>query len=62
VRDLPLSRDDVIAALVAYYESAGYGVIPRQELEPDLDELLRFISGFDEGTIIERRLELLRPR
>jgi hypothetical protein len=62
VRDLPLSRDDIMTALVAYYESAGYGVIPRHELEPDLEQLLRFISTMDEGTIIERRLDMVRPR
>jgi hypothetical protein len=62
VRDLPLSRDDILAALVGYYESAGYGTIPRHELEPGLNELLRFISAMDEGTIIERSLDLVRPR
>ncbi|MDX6206621.1 MAG: hypothetical protein QOF39_2678 [Frankiales bacterium] len=62
VRDLPLSRDDVITALVSYFESTGYGVVPREELESDVDWLLRFTSSLDEGTIIERRLDMLGTR
>jgi len=28
IRDLPMTRDDVIKAFAAYYESAGYGTMP----------------------------------
>ena len=62
VRDPLLSRDDVMAALVGYFESAGYGIIPPRELEPELAALLRFAAALDEGTIVERRLDIVRPR
>lgn len=62
VRDLALSRDDVITALGGYYESAGYGVVEPRELDEEVDEMLRVVSAWDVGTVIERRLERLRPR
>jgi hypothetical protein len=62
VRDLPMSREDVILAFVGYYKSAGYGIVPRNEVEPEVDELLQFAGKHDTGTIIERRLDLVRPR
>jgi hypothetical protein len=62
VRDLPLSREDLITALVGYFESAGYGVVPRHELEPDLDQLLQYVATLAVGTTIERRLDIVRQR
>jgi hypothetical protein len=62
VRDLALSRDDVMTALAGYYESAGYGVFGPTELEYEVDNLLRVVSAWDAGTVIERRLDRLHPR
>jgi hypothetical protein len=62
VRDLPISREDVILAFRGYYKSAGYGTVPRHELEPEVDELLAIAAKHDVGTIIERRIDLVRPR
>jgi hypothetical protein len=62
VRDLALSRDDVMTALAGYYESAGYGVFGPTELEYEVDDLLRVVSAWDAGTVIERRLDRLQPR
>jgi hypothetical protein len=62
VRDLALSRDDVMTALAGYYESAGYGVFGPSELEHEVDNLLRVVSAWDAGTVIERRLDRLHPR
>ena len=62
VRDLALSRGDVITALGGYYESAGYGAVEPAELDQEVDEMLRVVSAWDVGTVIERRLERLRPR
>jgi len=49
-------------ALAGYYESAGYGVFGPSELEQDVDDLLRVVSEWDTGTVIERRLDRLQPR
>jgi hypothetical protein len=62
VRDLLLSRADVIAALGGYYESAGYGRVPPDELGAEVDDLLQLVATWDAGTIIERRPDQLRPR
>jgi hypothetical protein len=62
VRDLALSRDDVVTALAGYYESAGYGIAPRDRLRPEVDEMLAMVSLWDEGAIVERRLHELRVR
>jgi hypothetical protein len=62
VRDLPLTRDDVVAALAGYYESAGYGRVPRGEVEDDVDDMLQALENVPAGTIFERRLDLIRPR
>ncbi|MBE7187093.1 hypothetical protein [Jatrophihabitans endophyticus] len=65
VRDLPLTRDDVLIALLAYEEAAGYACEHESylvELERELDEVLEFVSGWPVGEIIERRLDILGPR
>jgi hypothetical protein len=62
VRDLPLTRDDVTKALAGYCEAAGYGVVEPVELAEEVDELLRVVSEWDVGTIVERRLDRLQPR
>ncbi|MDX6254633.1 MAG: hypothetical protein QOJ11_967 [Frankiales bacterium] len=62
VRDLPLSRSDVVIALAGYYDSAGYGPVPRREVEREVDEVLRVIAEMPEGTILERRLDHIKPR
>jgi hypothetical protein len=62
VRDLPLSRDDVIEALAGYYESAGYGAFGAAQLAPEVDEMLDVVAQWDEGAIIERRLDLCQQR
>src|ERR1700710_1226590 len=59
VRELPLSRDDVLTAVVGYHQSAGYGIIARWELNPELDALLQFVETLPDGTVVERRLEHL---
>jgi hypothetical protein len=62
VRNLPMSRDDFVTALNGYFESAGYGVVPRHELKIEVDWVLRFAANLAEGTIIERRLDMLGTR
>jgi hypothetical protein len=62
VRDLALSRVDVMRALAGYYESAGYGVFAPSELEQEVDDMLRVVSAWDAGTVFERRLDRLQPR
>jgi hypothetical protein len=62
VRDLALSRDDVITALAGYYESAGYGTFSRYDVGVEVDELVEAVSDWDVGTVIERRLDILQPR
>jgi hypothetical protein len=48
-----------MTALAGYYESAGYGVFGPSELEHEVDNLLRVVSAWDAGTVIERRLDRL---
>jgi hypothetical protein len=62
VRDLPLSRNDVVTALAGYYDSAGYGLVPRREVEREVDEVLLVMAEMPEGTILERRLDHIKPR
>jgi hypothetical protein len=62
VRDLPLSRDDVIAALRGYYESAGWGLFTPDEVGDEVDGLIDVVAEWRTGTIIERRLDYLTPR
>jgi hypothetical protein len=62
VRDLPMSRDDVVKALGGYYESAGYGTFDLDELAKDVDALLAVVESWDVGTVVERRLDVLRAR
>src|SRR5690348_12801697 len=37
IRDLPMTRDDLIEAFGAYYEAAGYGAVPLEALEEEFD-------------------------
>ena len=62
VRDLRMTRNDLIDALGSYYESAGYGVVPRRELKAEVAGMLELVSGFPEDAIVERRLDHLRQR
>ncbi len=62
VRDLQLSRNDMITAVAAYYESAGYAPIPAAELEYEVDEMLDIAAAWKVGTIIERRIWTLQNR
>ncbi len=62
VRDLRMTRDDLIDALGSYYESAGYGAVPRRDLKAEVAGMLELVSGFPEDAIVERRLDHLRSR
>ncbi|WP_375479102.1 hypothetical protein [uncultured Jatrophihabitans sp.] len=62
VRDLPLTRDDLLGALIGHYDSAGYGLFTRAELIDEVDAMLDFVSSWPSGTIVERRLDVLRTR
>ena len=65
VRDLPLTRDDVLVALVAYEDAAGYACDHQSyltELAREVDEMLGIVSEWQVGEVIERRLDVLGPR
>ena len=62
VRDLPMSRDDVVRALGGYYESAGYGRFDPADLLKDVDALLALVETWEVGTVVERRLDFLGAR
>ena len=69
VRDLALTRDDVVLALAGYEESAGYRGDPdydperyEAELEREVDDVLEMIASWQVGEVIERRLDVLGPR
>lgn len=62
VRDLPLSRDDVVEAFAAYYKSAGYGSIPAAILQEEFDGMQGIFEDWPVNTIVERRLEVFAPR
>jgi hypothetical protein len=62
VSDLDLTRGDVIAAYAGYLESAGYGVFAEADLADEVDEMLEAVAGWRTGEIIERRVDVLRPR
>jgi hypothetical protein len=62
VRNLPLTRDDVVAALAGYLEAAGYGLYSPAELRPSVDELLDLADEWPVGTFVERRLDVVQPR
>jgi hypothetical protein len=62
VSDLDLTRDDVLTAYAGYLESAGYGSFAHAELADEVDELLAICATWHTGEVIERRLDLLRPR
>src|SRR4051812_12567824 len=61
VRDLPLSRDDVVEAMVGYHESAGHGPVPRREVQREVDDVLAVMVEMPEGTILERRVNQVGP-
>jgi len=62
IRDLPLSRTDVQQALAGYYEAGGWGRIPAAEIADEVDDLLDLAARWPVGTVLERRLDVLRPR
>lgn len=62
VRDLRMTRNDLIDALGSYYESAGYGAVARRDLKAEVAGMLELVSGFPEDAIVERRLDHLRSR
>jgi hypothetical protein len=62
VRDLSMSREDVLDALVGYLDSAGYGRFAPEELGGDVDEMLSWTQQLSPGDIVERRLDELRVR
>lgn len=62
VRDLPLTAGDVCDALVGYYESAGYGRFTVAEVADQVDDLLELAGYWPVGTVLERRLDLVRTR
>ena len=62
VRDLPLTRQDVVTALAGYLEASGWGVPSRQELDEEVEELLSIADHWKVGTVVERRLDELAPR
>ena len=62
VRDLDLTGPDLTQALAGYYESAGYGSFSGAELAEEVDNLLELAAYWPEGTVLERRLDLVRDR
>lgn len=62
VRDLPLTRADLTDALLGYYESAGYGTFAPAELAEEVGNLLELAACWPAGTVLERRLDLIRAR
>jgi hypothetical protein len=63
VRDLPMSRGDVVEALAGYLELGGYdGVLAPSELQQEVDDLLIAGAHWETGSIVERRLSQLRSR
>lgn len=62
VRDLPLTREDVMLALSGYYESGGYGRLSRSELVAEVDDLVELGALWPDGSVIERRLDVVRLR
>jgi hypothetical protein len=59
VRDLPLSRQDVVEALRSSLEQQGYET---QRAPAEAEWLLRVAASWPVGTILERRLHQLRAR
>lgn len=55
IRELPLTRNDVVKAFDAYYVSGGYGTIPDDLLEEEFDAMQQLVSDWPVGAIIERR-------
>lgn len=61
-RDLPLTRDDVVAARIGYLASAGYGRFTPDDIRADVDTVLGAVRRLTSGDIVERRLDELRLR
>jgi hypothetical protein len=59
VRDLPLSRDDVVEALRSSLEQQGYDA---QGAPAEADWLLGIAAAWPAGTVVERRMDQLRAR
>lgn len=62
VRDVPLTRGDLADALAGYYASAGYGLPSLSEVAPEVDDLVELGSIYPVGTVVERRLHIVRSR
>jgi hypothetical protein len=62
IRDLPMTREDVIKAFAAYYEAAGYGTPPPSILDEEFDGMQDLISRWPSGAVIERRLDIFGVR
>jgi hypothetical protein len=62
VSDLDITRDEYLTAYAGYLESAGYGVFTQAELAEEVDAMLDMCATWRTGEIIERRLDVLRPR
>lgn len=62
VRDLPLTRDDLARALVGFHASSGDLGASIAETAPDVDELIVLGSLYAVGTVVERRLDIVRCR
>lgn len=67
VADLPLDREDFILALGSSLHQSGWhsdelSQAARAEVEEDVDELLTLASEWPVGTVLERRLDDIRPR
>ncbi|HVT78468.1 MAG TPA: hypothetical protein VHD87_15630 [Acidimicrobiales bacterium] len=62
VADLPLGREDLIAALHDYYERGWNLTMSAAELGDEADTLLEIADTFDVGTVIERRGDRLVAR
>ena len=62
IRDLPMTRDDLIEAFRAYYEAAGYGTPPPEALDEEFIGMRQLLSDWPVGAVVERRLDIFRVR
>jgi hypothetical protein len=64
VRDIDLTRADLLLAVQSYLEASGWAALalgddPARAL---VDELIELGETFDVGTVLERRIDDVRPR
>ncbi|MHA3704850.1 DUF7715 family protein [Jatrophihabitans sp. YIM 134969] len=62
IRDLDLTRAEFTEALAGYYDAAGYGRFTTAELAGEVSDLLEVAAAWPAGTVLERRLDLIRVR